>query len=103
MLTIMTNKGLAKAYFSYVRQEVPANPVKATSKPHVKPVSASCRIVSADNETLLSSGTAQCHPNDIFRYEKARKITFKRAIENMNMSVEERTAAWNVFHGGKYN
>lgn len=58
-------------------------------------VSTGCSITK-DGKSM--AGTVYCSPNDQFVKRTGRIIALKRAMNNMNLSKEERTVLWREYH-----
>ncbi len=61
-----------------------------------------CRILELEEgkaePILIATGVAECCALDNFSKETGRKIALTRAIEQMALPKEERTAIWNQYH-----
>lgn len=59
------------------------------------PVSTQCTITS--NGEFVGAGYSKCHPKDNFEAEKGRQFSLKKALQDAEVSKEDRTVFWNTY------
>jgi len=92
-----TNGQKIRAFFRYQYSLVAANPNKAKSRPHSKPVSTFCILADDKSKQKLAEAAAFCSEKDRFSYFVGRKIALSRALEALKLNREERKNAWKNF------
>lgn len=60
------------------------------------PSSTVCSIF--DGEDVVGTGISKVHPKDTFEYEKGRKYALGYALNDANLSKEERSQVWEQYH-----
>ena len=51
-------------------------------------------FISAEDDKTLAVGRAECSFNDTFKKTVGRKLSFKRALESLNVPKEDRYLIW---------